>query len=300
MNQRRGDESARVSAFRTQRKNPGAAYNTTMATCSCGASNVPCVPEKEQDGIVADRSEGVIAVQMSYNIGVPKLMDLTALRGNLVFVIGDDTKVDAFTQTLEAFQKEPEIVNMLGTHSSPFFRADKKEVRIDVIARRTILDVPQEIRSKGIVICFDEPSYNARQSLFHLFGEDAVSQDECGKVRVKPYQAFNHLMDTIPADGKTAIVFVPKALQKGGLSPVMWCPLDIKPPVAPPDDTLATALAAIAASAPEAPHPLALAPEIPEVTPAPIPVSSTTLETHISSLTQAVLALTAVLREKMT
>lgn len=61
----------------------------------------------------------------------------------------------------------------------------------------SILDIPKEQRSKGIIICFDETTYNGRQCLYHLFGE---------KLGLKPYQVFVEAMEKTQKNGD-AIVF---------------------------------------------------------------------------------------------
>ncbi len=70
----------------------------------------------------------------------------------------------------------------------------------------SILDIPKEERSKSIIICFSEPSYNGRQALYHLFGE---------KLGLKPYQVFVDAMEKTQKNGD-AIVF--------GEEEVMWFP----------------------------------------------------------------------------
>jgi hypothetical protein len=70
----------------------------------------------------------------------------------------------------------------------------------------SILDLPKEDRSKGTIICFNEPSYNGRQCLYHMFGE---------KLDLKPYQAFVQAMEKVQKDGD-AIVF--------GQEELMWFP----------------------------------------------------------------------------
>lgn len=191
----------------------------------------PCVP-MEQNGLVANRAERVI--QTGLNFAIPKL-NIESLRGQTVFLIGDTDTIEAFGTVFSNERSKtwnPTWLFKVNETVSGHYTNHGI-----TICRRTILDIPKEYRSSGIIICFDEPSYNGRQCLFHLYGVESVgiSEESCAKINVKPYQAFTQLIEGTQGKAMdSAIVFVPKALQNDKLRPVMWCDakLEVPTPIA--------------------------------------------------------------------
>ncbi len=110
-------------------------------------------------------------------------LDEKTLKGRGVFVIGTDRN----KWNVEQFQKECGGLSYLGFADS-------------------ILEIPKDYRSKEIIICYNEPSYNGRQCLYHLFGE---------RLAMKPYHAFVDAMEQTQKNGD-AIVFTAEE--------VMWFP----------------------------------------------------------------------------
>lgn len=177
-----------------------------MTSVSVEAAKNSCVPQEQNE----------LVVQTGLTFQIPKLK-VESLKRKCVYLIGDTEVIETFGKAFSA--KVNECVN-----------DDVSESYTNnsiTVCRRTILDIPQEWRSRAIIICFDEPSYNGRQCLYHLFGGDIKELSQC---KGKPYQAFSELIDRVQNENSCGIVFVPKALQSDTLKPVMWCPKTIEEP----------------------------------------------------------------------
>lgn len=175
-----------------------------MSYVSVEAAKNSCVPQEQNE----------LVVQTGLTFQIPKL-NVESLIGNMIYFIGDTNKTRSLPLKLQQlFQKY--------CHEHHI-----KEKPSSFHPIGTILDIPQEYRSKSIIICFDEPSYNGRQCLYHLFGGNIP---ELSQGKGKPYQAFSELIDRVQNENTAAIVFVPKALQNDTLKPVMWCPTTIEEP----------------------------------------------------------------------
>lgn len=194
-----------------------------MSTLSSEAAKNPCVPLEQNGLVVTER-----VIQTGVNVSVPKLK-IESLKGQIVFLIGDKDTIEPFAKAFSDERRKTDNPSWFFIVNQKVYDYYWKDHSITV-CYRTILDIPHEYRSKGIVICFDEPSYNGRQCLYHLFGSGiaALSQEACAKFSAKPYQAFTQLMEGTQDENKSAIVFVPKALQNKDLKEVMWCPAKLE------------------------------------------------------------------------
>jgi hypothetical protein len=188
-----------------------------MSSLSVEAAKNSCVPQEQNE----------LVVQTGLTFQIPKLK-FESLIGNMIYFIGDTNKTRYLPHKLQQLFQKYFHENHINEKASSFHPIG------------TILDIPQEYRSKSIIICFDEPSYNGRQCLYHLFGGDIK---ELSQSKGKPYQAFSELIDRTQNENTCGIVFVPKALQSDTLKPVMWCPKtveepkkDVKPPKFPKAD----------------------------------------------------------------
>jgi hypothetical protein len=221
-----------------------------MTSVVSEAAKNSCVP-MEQNGLVAEPER---IVQTGLNFAIPKL-NIENLKYQTVYLIGDTETIEAFGESLyERIQYKNVVGNLFKVKDDV---GSDYIARCTIICRRTILDIPKEYRSNGIVICFDEPSYNGRQCLFHLYGAESVglSEEPYVKFNGKPYQAFTQLIEGVQGKAMdSAIVFVPKALQNEKLRTVMWCSAKLEekkkpcPPVSQPpvtQDPVTTQLAAL-------------------------------------------------------
>ena len=174
-----------------------------MSSVSVEAAKNSCVPQEQNE----------LVVQTGLTFQIPKLKfeDLFG-NGNTIYLIGDFNKMAHLSIKLQLLPKK-------------YPNGERKSSGLRPIG--SILDISQENRSKGIIICFDEPSYNGRQCLYHLFGGDIK---ELSQSKGKPYQAFSELIDRVQDENTCGIVFVPKALQSDTLKPVMWCPATVEEP----------------------------------------------------------------------
>lgn len=145
-----------------------------MATSSC-------VSAVEQNELV---------VRTGLELRLRKL-DVEMIKGKTIYVIGSKYPIEYWMSKL------------IAKKDYHYFLQDRQRV---VFTDTSILEINKEYRSRGVVICFDEPSYNGRQCLYHLFGE---------RLGLKPYQAFVDAMEQTQRNGD-AIVF--------GLEEVMWFP----------------------------------------------------------------------------
>ena len=120
----------------------------------------------------------------------------------------------------------------IGTLDSCKKLADKMTVpdTTQHIFRTSILDLPKEFRPISIIICFDEPSYNGRQCLYHLFGE---------KHGLQSYQNFVDAIEQTQKDGD-AIVFTGEE--------VMWFPGPNSEPIKTTESDTKSQLVVIAES----------------------------------------------------
>lgn len=216
------------------------------------AKNSCVLPMGGQNGLVAEPER---IVETGASFAIHNMYDMNVLRGQPVYLIGDTDTIEAFGQALY------ERVKTNDKYTAYFFKVNDDAsgwygIKDTIICRRTILDIPKEYRSKGIVICFDEPSYNGRQCLFHLYGAESIElcKVTC-KCILKPYPAFIELIEGIQGPKMdSAIIFVPKALQNDKLRPIMWCSAKLEekkkpcPPVSQPpvtQDPVTTQLAAL-------------------------------------------------------
>ena len=158
--------------------------------------------------------ENTLKVQTGLTFQIPKL-NFVNLIGNMIYLIGDTNKTRYLPHKLQQLFQKYFHENHINEKASSFRPIG------------SILDIPQEYRNKSIIICFDEPSYNGRQCLYHLFGGNIP---ELSQGKGKPYQAFSELIDRVQDENTCGIVFVPKALQNDTLKPVMWCPATVEEP----------------------------------------------------------------------
>lgn len=135
-----------------------------------------CVSSVEQNDLV---------VRTGLDLRLRRL-DLEMLRGKSVFVVN--------------------YINNHRVNACHMINTTLKFLQPNVRLYSSILDIPKEVRSKHVIICFDEPSYNGRQCLYHLFGE---------RLGLKPYHAFVDAMEQTQQNGD-AIVFTEEE--------VMWYP----------------------------------------------------------------------------
>jgi hypothetical protein len=119
--------------------------------------------------------------------------------GTFVYII-DDSK-DATANMRHLMNTMSNALRDSGVSSNNIYL-----IMRDVRLYNSILDIPKNYRSKGIVVCFREPSYNGRQALYHLFGE---------RLGLRPYQTFVDVMEKTQKNGD-AIVF--------GMDELMWYP----------------------------------------------------------------------------
>ena len=181
-----------------------------------------CVPKEQNELVVIE--PGPIT---ELNIPISKLHTLTELAGKLVYVIGNDEKTIPFLGSL-GYTLKVSCIDVLRYSSSDTFPTPNiLNTNVHIIARRTVLDIPIEFRSSGVIIYLDEPSYNDRWPLFRLFGGtiSSLTEEQYDQKYMNSFQTFSSIIDGTQDNGTSAIVFVPKALQNDTLKSIMWCPV---------------------------------------------------------------------------
>jgi hypothetical protein len=147
--------------------------------------------------VLKDQNELVVRTGLDLRL---RRLDTTKIkRGSFVFVVDSSAR---FNETMCHIMN----TTMKALYDSGISSDCIHERMPNIKLFNSILDLPKQDRSTGIIICFDEPSYNGRQCLYHLFGE---------KLGLKPYQAFIDAMEQTQKNGD-AIVFTQEE--------VMWFP----------------------------------------------------------------------------
>ena len=204
-----------------------------MSSASVEAAKNSCVPT-EQNELVA-KPERVISTGVNFHL---RMLDFRSLRGTNVFLIGNKKVTEQFAEALFTMihihveTDHRDGLSMLDYVESTCKHKSELPPLDTCICFTSILDIPKEYRSKGVIICFDEPTYNGRQSLFHTFGSDIMSFSNWNnhqKFILNSYQAFTQLMEGAQSNN-SAIVFVPKDIQNDTLKAYMWCPAVIENP----------------------------------------------------------------------
>ncbi len=146
-------------------------------------------------------------------------LDVEMMKRNKVFIIGGPSGV-VYTMTDIFKFKRDDFYHKEGV----------KTYMNQVVWYSSILDIPKDDRSNGIIICYNEPSYSGRQCLYHLFGE---------RLDLKPYHVFVEAMKNTQKNGD-AIVFTAEE--------IMWFPGPKSEPTKTTESDTKSQLAVIAES----------------------------------------------------
>jgi hypothetical protein len=195
-----------------------------MVSSTSETANNSCVPTEEQNGSVVAPMR---VIETGPSFAVPKCT-YRATECNSIFLIGKTERIEAFGRLL---YKLKTYISGFGTHFYGVNTNFDYHTYNVIVCRNSILDIPTERRTDGIIMCFDESSYNGRQCLFHLFGKytTLLSQTNTILTGTKPYTVFTQLMDTIQSTGD-AIVFLPERLRKSDMkgNGILWCPTNFE------------------------------------------------------------------------
>ena len=124
-------------------------------------------------------------------------------------------------------EKRLYVIGLDNLQENPFISEINKEIQNNdkirtsfvINGMKSILDIHKDYRSNSIIICYDEPSYNGKQSLYRTFWTPALVKRMCSEgiesYEVASYQTFTRIMGEVHKNGD-AIVF--------GGEEVMWFP----------------------------------------------------------------------------